>query len=308
MVAGIKYSFAYAIPYTYSRLLDYMKTIEDNVYIKHDVLCKSESQLEVPMLTISDWSKEFSDIIPAERRPIIYIIARQHPSETAGSFVCEGFINYLISNDQGANNLRKLFRFRVVPMFNVDGVIIGNFRTNLSGDDLNRRFLKTNPNFHPSVYQFKATIDQDISRNEPVMAFFDLHGHSARRNVFIYGPQVKCSDDQSIRAKSYAYMLGKKTNMFKYGYCLWRLSKCKRTTARAFMLDKLKSKFIYTVESSTFQYDTNEAKQIPFTEKKYIEMGHYCGVTLAEFLVTSQISESKLIDEYFLDKQRICPI
>ena len=119
----------------------------------------------MPMLTISDWSKEFSDIIPAERRPIIYIIARQHPSETAGSYVCEGFINYLISSDHGANNLRKLFRFRVVPMFNVDGVIIGNFRTNLSGDDLNRRFLKTNPNFHPSVYHFKATIDDKGLRN-----------------------------------------------------------------------------------------------------------------------------------------------
>ena len=82
-------------------------------------------------------------------------------------------------------------------MFNVDGVIIGNFRTNLSGDDLNRRFLKTNPNFHPSVYQFKATIDQDISRNEPVMAFFDLHGHSARRNVFIYR-RFSCDDRTTV--------------------------------------------------------------------------------------------------------------
>ena len=32
--------------------------------------------------------------------------------------------------------------FKIIPMVNVDGVILGNFRTNLMGRDLNRMFHK----------------------------------------------------------------------------------------------------------------------------------------------------------------------
>ena len=154
----------------------------------------------------------------------------------------EGFIKYLTSDCPMVRTIRKLFRFRIIPMLNVDGVIIGNFRTNLSGDDLNRSFQKTNKVFHPVVWALKNMIEEDQAKGESIMAFFDLHGHGARRNVFIYGPPVPANDDMAIRAKTYAYMLSKKTKMFKYGYCLWKLSKCKKSTARAYMLHKLQSK------------------------------------------------------------------
>ena len=210
--------------------------------MKHETFCKSESRVDVPILHITDWNPEFGDILKLEKRPLIYIIARQHPSESPGSFMVEGFINYLASKDQSVALIRKLFRFRIIPMVNVDGVIVGNFRTNLSGDDLNRSFQKTNKAFHPVVFALKNMIEEDYAKGESVMAFYDLHGHSARRNVFIYGPAVSLTDELALRAKTYAYMLSKKTKMFKYGYCLWRLSKCKKSTARAFMLQKLQSR------------------------------------------------------------------
>jgi len=34
--------------------------------------------------------------------------------------------------------LRDLYVFKIVPMLNPDGVIIGNYRCSLVGDDLNR--------------------------------------------------------------------------------------------------------------------------------------------------------------------------
>jgi murein tripeptide amidase MpaA len=37
-----------------------------------------------------------------------------------------------------AIELRKKIIFRLVPMTNPDGVIVGNYRTSLSGNDLNR--------------------------------------------------------------------------------------------------------------------------------------------------------------------------
>jgi len=34
--------------------------------------------------------------------------------------------------------------FRIIPMVNVDGVVLGNFRTGIMGRDLNRQFLNGN--------------------------------------------------------------------------------------------------------------------------------------------------------------------
>lgn len=50
----------------------------------------------------------------------------------------EGIINFLTSKDPIAEILRQRFIFKLVPMLNPDGVIHGNYRTNLAGIDLNR--------------------------------------------------------------------------------------------------------------------------------------------------------------------------
>jgi hypothetical protein len=50
----------------------------------------------------------------------------------------EGIIDYLVGSDSGALTLRDKFVFKIVPMLNPDGVIVGNYRCSLSGYDLNR--------------------------------------------------------------------------------------------------------------------------------------------------------------------------
>lgn len=50
----------------------------------------------------------------------------------------DGFINYLLSAE--ASYLRDTLCFKIVPMVNVDGVVLGNFRTGIMGRDLNRSF------------------------------------------------------------------------------------------------------------------------------------------------------------------------
>ena len=44
-----------------------------------------------------------------------------------------------------AKFLRKHIVFKIVPMINVDGVAIGNFRTGLSGKDFNRSYTDPDP-------------------------------------------------------------------------------------------------------------------------------------------------------------------
>jgi len=45
----------------------------------------------------------------------------------------------------------KNYKFRIFPMINVDGVIYGNFRCDLSGMDLNRNWKNPNKLIHPHL-------------------------------------------------------------------------------------------------------------------------------------------------------------
>jgi len=45
-----------------------------------------------------------------------------------------GFIKFLISSDPIATELRNHFIFKIIPMINPDGVIIGNYRSCICGE------------------------------------------------------------------------------------------------------------------------------------------------------------------------------
>lgn len=67
-------------------------------------------------------------------------MARQHPGETQGSFVCEGVLEKLVQKSKESDFLRRNYVIYVIPMVNVDGVIFGHYRSNLGGKDLNRKW------------------------------------------------------------------------------------------------------------------------------------------------------------------------
>lgn len=196
------------------------------------MLCKSLSGVDVPMLTISSRIQsdpleynlvklsEFEDqqeskvSIPLyKRKKFIVVTGRVHPGESNASWMMQGFIKAIMGNSLQAKQLRKRIVFKIIPMLNVDGVIAGNYRTSMSGNDLNRRYLNPDARLHPEIVAVKDLIadlvygrpsqaaggqkDEDWTAylpsepellEEDVMAFIDMHGHSRKKNVFIYGP------------------------------------------------------------------------------------------------------------------------
>lgn len=66
------------------------------------------------------------------------ISSRVHPGESNASFIMEGIIDFLMSDDMEAQILRNQYVFKIVPMLNPDGVIVGNYRSSIGGYDLNR--------------------------------------------------------------------------------------------------------------------------------------------------------------------------
>jgi murein tripeptide amidase MpaA len=74
-------------------------------------------------------------------RKAVVLTSRIHPGESNSSFIMNGVIDYLISNDEKAEFLRNTFVFKIIPMLNPDGVIIGNYRCSIVGADLNRQWI-----------------------------------------------------------------------------------------------------------------------------------------------------------------------
>ena len=46
-----------------------------------------------------------------------------------------------MKKDHLASSLRRKFIFKIVPMINPDGVVLGNYRTSFLGKDMNRMFI-----------------------------------------------------------------------------------------------------------------------------------------------------------------------
>ena len=75
---------------------------------------------------------------PYKRRESIIISSRIHPGESNASFVFQGILEQLTSNDPNVQALRENFVFTLVPCLNPDGVVKGNYRSSFAGVDLNR--------------------------------------------------------------------------------------------------------------------------------------------------------------------------
>ena len=54
--------------------------------------------------------------------------------------MCEGVIKKIVQKCKESEFLRKNYVIYIIPMVNPDGVIFGNYRTNLLGKDLNRKW------------------------------------------------------------------------------------------------------------------------------------------------------------------------
>ena len=125
--------FAHCYPYTYSDCTEYLAKIcnpDTKDRIRKTVLCKTIAGNDCEMVIITNFSSRAEEI--ALRRAVI-LSSRVHPGESNASIIMNGTIDYLISDYEGAKYLRNNFVFKVIPMLNPDGVIIGNYRCSLSG-------------------------------------------------------------------------------------------------------------------------------------------------------------------------------
>ena len=120
---------------------------------------------------------------PANPRGTVVIITRQHPPETTGPQAFATFTDVLLGNSAAARAFRRRHALMIVPLANPDGFVMGHWRHNLGGVDLNRDW---GPFTQPETRGLGAAITAEAARG-PILAVIDFH--STFRDVVYAPPQ-----------------------------------------------------------------------------------------------------------------------
>ncbi|XP_048812209.1 cytosolic carboxypeptidase 4 isoform X1 [Lagopus muta] len=260
---------AYHYPYTYSAMMSHLDVLEQSrnpkkVYWRQQALCQTLGGNTCPLLTITAMpeSKTSDDLEQFYSRPYVFLMARVHPGESNASWVMKGTLEFLVSSDPIADLLRKCFIFKIVPMLNPDGVINGNHRCSLSGDDLNRQWLTPSSQLHPTIYHTKGLLYYLRSIGRAPLVFCDYHGHSQKKNVFLYGCSIKetlwqagCTVDTAVITEDVGYrtlpkILDKVAPAFVMNSCSFLVEKSRKSTARVVVWQEMGVLRSYTMEST----------------------------------------------------------
>lgn len=131
----------------------------------------------------------------------MWVIARQHPGETMGSWWMEGFLPRLADpQDAAAALLREKATIHVVPCMNLDGAKRGHLRTNAAGTDLNRAWRNASMDASPEVFLVRQKM-----RETGVDFFLDVHGDEVIPNNFLDGAKGVPSWDETHEARFDCY-------------------------------------------------------------------------------------------------------
>ena len=71
-------------------------------------------------------------------KKVILLTARQHPQDSPGSYAVEGFLSFFQNSGLDKLAIFDNYVIIVIPMMNIEGVVLGNTRCNAAGADLNR--------------------------------------------------------------------------------------------------------------------------------------------------------------------------
>ncbi|CAM9668975.1 unnamed protein product [Ectocarpus sp. 4 AP-2014] len=225
----------------------------------------------------------------------VVISARVHPGETPASWMMRGMLDFLTGDNAEARLLRSLFVFKIVPMLNPDGVAFGNNRCSLAGVDLNRQWKRPSRALHPTVFWLKQHIRQEQAKKGVAM-YIDLHGHSRKMNIFMYGADEKRRGVSCPSARVFPKLLswnrlGRKYVSFKE--CSFAVKKGREATARVVVARDLGIGNSYTVESTFCGVDFGPLKDHHLNSDHLQEAGVAICDALLDYYVPNQAQRER---------------
>ncbi|XP_027852255.2 cytosolic carboxypeptidase Nna1-like [Aphis gossypii] len=273
---------AYNYPYTYTDLQDYLIKLKDDpvkaVFTKLRVLCRTLAGNNVHYLTVTEPCQEEDP----KQKKVIVLTARVHPSETPSSWMMKGFIDFLTGDSLQAKELRNRFIFKLIPMLNPDGVVVGNSRCSLNGRDLNRQYRSVIRDAHPVIWHTKLMLRRLIEERQVVM-FCDLHAHSRKSNIFMYGCEGKGHEGRKLQEQIFPLLLHKNApEKFSFEDCNFNIQRSKENTARV-VVWLMGVENSYTMEASFCGSSLGSRANTHLTIKDFEDIGQTFCETLLDY-------------------------
>jgi Zinc carboxypeptidase/Cytosolic carboxypeptidase N-terminal domain len=163
---------AWGPPFTLNDASNFVRqAAHDHSCAKDFTLTRSLENRPVPALRVSEGD------LPESRRPVIWVIGRQHAWEVGGTWVCIGFAEWLLSDDPRAARLRSQAEIFIVPVMDSDRVATGDGGKDSVPHDHNRDWGDT-PHY-PEV----AAVEKHIlilSKENRMALLVDVHDPSLK--------------------------------------------------------------------------------------------------------------------------------
>ncbi|ETM49201.1 hypothetical protein, variant [Phytophthora nicotianae P10297] len=300
------YLIAHSYPYTLTmhqlRIDSILHSGHDTGHIlRHSSLCTTLSGRNCDLLTISDFSVAEQEL---NARRAVFFTSRVHPGESQASWMMRGVIDFLLGTSTIACVLRRMFIFQIIPILNPDGVYYGNSRCGLSACDLNRQWQTPSKALHPTIFHAKELLVKERS-TRGVAFYCDMHGHSRKKNVFMYGCDTKRKPNPAARMFAKVFSMQQTAKKYiSFPHCSFKVSKDKETTARVVVANELKINWSFTLEASFCGASYGELYNMHFNTKHLREVGASLCETLFEACISDASTRDKLLDR--VDDTTVC--
>ncbi|XP_061177697.1 cytosolic carboxypeptidase 2-like isoform X5 [Saccostrea echinata] len=291
------YYLAHCYPYTFTDLkedLDIMlNKPESRQWIKREVLCETRAGNSCFLVTCTNFDTSREEQI---KKKVVVVTARVHPGESQASWMMKGLLDYITSGDPVAKELRNRFIFKIVPMLNPDGVIVGNYRCSLAARDLNRNYRHPRKESFPTVWFTKSMMEKILERHD-ILLYCDLHGHSRKHNVFMYGNNTsEVETDEGIgaaqaylRERLFPWLMSQRSpDKFSFQSCKFQIKRCKESTGRVVMWRQMRVLNSFTLEATFSGTILNRKELRHFNIGDYMEMGRVLSQVVLDYEVAQE--------------------
>ncbi|KAJ3318264.1 Cytosolic carboxypeptidase 1 [Boothiomyces sp. JEL0866] len=162
-----------------------------------------------------------------------------------------------------------------------------------------RKYVLLSARVHPgesnSSHMMNGLIQFLLSSDEVALSC-DFHGHSRKKNAFVFGCENPIGSDIEGLEKIFPQILAQQASIFDFNACRFNIEKSKESTARVVLRREFKIINSFTLESTYCGMDFGEKRgmqvQIPDLEKMGVDFAKAVNTLLGHAEVNSMCSKN----------------
>ena len=109
-----------------------------------------------------------------------------------------------------------------------------------------------------------------------------MHGHSRKKNIFMYGPEFKIHDSKYLNMRVIPKLMSDNSELFRFFSCKFRVHPSKERSARVVLWREFNIMNCFTLEASFQGYFNSERVTHDFIPTHFFEVGDLLTQTLFE--------------------------